>query len=577
MKRIALICCAFSLVLLLSFSAVPTSAQASPGIESWVPADFAGFIQLDTGSPQDALRGINVSILVGSLIQPTRVNTTQAIGFNDLLPLAGLLDLEFAPFEQIIVPWLGDSLIVAYEMLTPTYRASAANVLLIASTRDAFQAASVLSGVLQAQDLLESTTYRNVTIYRLDQTSIAFAADAVLIGEESLIRAALDAESGEFDRMIDLPAYAPIRQQLPDRDPIFAYFTGDTAANSLGYLLSGSDRAAPFIRALGDAYGIVAGGDDLSPEQALLSGAVDAVGVSLRPDTFLVSQVNVRVAFHAEGVDGASERTFDDAMLDYVPRSAFFVHAGTDARQAAYGVLTALPLSNYGGRILSAFPVGQPAASPQDLVAPPTGEDLAAAVEGFMVALNAVRGVDLTGDVLNHFEGSYATALIPRPNNPVPMLNTPFDALVVAQVDDAELTMDSIVTLAESLFTGVRFEGDDEGQVDVMTLATADGDPVLRISAVDDSTLLIGTGDAVRQALRARQGDNRLTEQARWQRFVDGDGPIPNLYLDLVGFYNTFQPSAGGAQAVPTSYIGLQTAALGDGIFRADLNIYLPE
>ncbi|MDL1900181.1 DUF3352 domain-containing protein [Anaerolineae bacterium CFX9] len=578
MNRTRRLLCAVSLALMMCLSALPMSAQSSDGLERWIPADFTGFIRLDTGNPQDALRGINVSLLVGSLIQPTRINTTSAVGYNDLLPLAGILDLESAPFDQLIVPWLGDTLILAYQNLSAIYRAQASDVLMIASTRDAFEAASVLSRVLQAQDLLETTSYRGVTVYNLDRTSIAFAPDAVLIGDQRLIHAALDAEAEESDRLVDHPAYAPIRAQLPQRDPIFAFIVDEAAANALGYVLSGSDRAAPILRALGGALSQLVPTNSGSVEQALLSGAVDAVGVSLRPDTFLISQVNVRAAYHvAQPVQAETGSILDPAVLEFIPRSAFFVHVGTDARQAAFGALSALPLANYGGRVLAAFPVGQPAISPQDLAAPPSAEDIASAVAAFSSALNAVRGVDLMEDVLAHFDGSYTVALMPRPNNPVPLLNTPFEALVAAQVDDAEAAMRSLVTLAESLFAGITFTQQETEGGSMMSLMTGDGEPIMRVGAVGENMLLVGTGDAVTTALRAHQGDNRLTAQARWQRFVDQDRPAPSLYLDLVGFYNTFQPSAGGAQAVPTGYVGLQTAFAGDDIFRTDINIYLPD
>src|SRR5690606_5034406 len=97
---------------------------------------------------------------------------------------------------------------------------------------------------------------------------------------------------------------------------------------------------------------------------------------------------------------------------------------------------------------LSAFPL--PSIS-GDTLPVPTADDLNASIESFFSAAQTVLDVDVQGDLLDRLQGSYALALIPRPNDPVPLINTSYELLLVAQVDEPKSAVDGLATLVEGL------------------------------------------------------------------------------------------------------------------------------
>jgi hypothetical protein len=176
--------------------------------------------------------------------------------------------------------------------------------------------------------------------------------------------------------------------------------------------------------------------------------------------------------------------------------------------------------------------------------------------------------------VLDHLDGSYSFALLPRPNDRLPIVNTPFDALLVAQVNDGDAVVENLSTLLE-VFVGadnVQRELLDDQTFSTVFVPNTD-EPLLRIGIVDD-LLLIATGDTARTALNARRGDNRLIEQGRWQVF-NADAP-PDLYVDIPAFYNTFMPTSGGQIADFQAQVGLHSRSLGNGMYEFHLQMTLP-
>jgi hypothetical protein len=254
------------------------------------------------------------------------------------------------------------------------------------------------------------------------------------------------------------------------------------------------------------------------------------------------------------------------------------VHHGSDVQAAVYDLLVALPLTNFGGRMLAAFPVSESLGSRSGLIEDPNAAEVEAAVNSFLASLETVTDFDLEAGLLDHLGGSYAIALLPSPNRPVPVLNTPFDTLFLAKVEDGEAALTGTTRLIEIL-TGIQdipAETIGEETFNALRLQGS-GDAVLRLGLVDD-TLVIATGDALEPVLATRRGDNRLIGESRWQMFTQEDAPTPEWYVDINAVYNTFYPSAGAPSAGQAFFRGLvaNTDYLGNGLFSVDLRVALP-
>src|SRR5690606_7612356 len=106
--------------------------------------------------------------------------------------------------------------------------------------------------------------------------------------------------------------------------------------------------------------------------------------------------------------------------------------------------------------------------------------------------------------LLNKLDGSYSLALLPRPNNPLPGLNAPFDLLLVVQTPDAEAAADVQANTSRLLETfTVPLEDEVLNAHKFSTLRdAATGEALVRVGAVDN-LVVVGTGEAAQQALRA--------------------------------------------------------------------------
>jgi hypothetical protein len=205
----------------------------------------------------------------------------------------------------------------------------------------------------------------------------------------------------------------------------------------------------------------------------------------------------------------------------------------------------------------------------------PTAEDVEQAVNNFLDTVQPL--VDVQSDLLEKLDGSYSLALLPRPNNPLPGTDLPFDLLLVVQTDStesAETAQESASTLLETFVAPLDDETLDEHTF--QTLHTADtGEPLVSIGAVDN-LLIIGTGSAAQQALDAQRGDNQLIQQERWQN-LSADNQIPYVYIDVNAYYNTFLPTIGGPAVRPISQLGIQSRYLGDNLFQLHLLVALSQ
>ena len=558
-----------SYLLLALIAALPMAAQAdSPRLLAWIPDESAGFVALRYD--EQTLTALGLSIRTAQLLQPGRIDVGDSLGFDDILPL-DLFDLEQFSFSQQIAPWLDDEIVFVYRRLNATFSVEADDFLLMLETRDPLLTLASLEPVIAGQDLLERRSYRDIDLYLGDKVAFAVTPSALLIGSESMIEAAIDTASGDSERLIDTPRYRDLAAQAQESAAVSAYFEGEIAARAFSGLLGGGETAAPLLSALGDALRAVDERDTLA--SALLRGQFDAVAISLLPDLERLQSMQAVITAHTDASAPVDIISAEPRLLDFMPRSAAVVHSGSNATQTAYTMLLSLPLSNYAGTLVGGFPLRVSDTTSSANLPPPTADDLGSAFAGLNSAFAVLGESDLERDLIDHLDGSYALAVIPRPNAPAPLLGTPFDLLLVTEVDDAQAARDGVTRLVETLLGSDIFVEETLQDQPFSTLRAARTQtPLLSVGSYEDM-LIVGTGQAAQLALDAQRGDNRLIAQPRWQS-VSGDGQ-PQLYVDINPYYNLVAPQAGGSQPLPFNQLGLQTRYLGDGLYQIDLLVTL--
>lgn len=530
---------ALLLLLTLLLAALPAAAQdtVSPAA-NFVPADFAGFIRLRTDNPIFTLNSLNAMLALASELQPARVRLTEALDFEAFIPFNRLFDVENVSFADNVLPWLGDEIVLAYRRFDAALQTAPDDVLLILPTQDVFRAASSLRPVIEGQDLLERETYRDETLYVGDKTTIALTPTAVLVGAHALVRQALDVQAGDAEAMIGSAVYRAVQAASPADTPLFAYVSGGHLPQAVAGLISGSAAAQPLFPALGAAIETLRGTPGF--DTRLLNGGFDGAAVSLG---FVPEQpkFEATVILHAAGVQEAAEDP-DAALLEFVPRTALLVQRGSSLKDQGYAFLAVLPMTSFSGPMLGGLPFNTVGGT-SPLIPTPTAADLNAAVASFFDSLNAA-GFDLQADLLDRLTGDYALALLPRPNDPLPLLSLPFDTLLVTPVqpDEADTLTQNISRLLQIVF-GVQPLAAN-GVESSFTRLGSGTDTVFEIGVVD-GLLIFGTGSAAEQAIAARQGDNRLIEQPAWQAMSELEAPL--LYVDASIFFNTFFPISGGS------------------------------
>lgn len=571
-KRIVVLC--LLLVLVMNPAAASLWAQENPASNprGWIPADYVGFMSLNTESLSNTFNGLNMALLVASLLQPTRADLANTEAFDDLFPLADQLDVPDFSVGQSIFPWLGDELIVAYKDFAPGLMVDVDDMLFILPTDDALQSANSFSRVVQAQDLLEREDYRSAILYIGDKTTFTIAPEAVVIGQTDAVKAVLDLMAGTGERLVDSPAYQAVASASAADELIFAYLDGSEALPTLSFLLSGSDTAEPLLAALGQALSEARGAAAF--EQIVLGDALEGLGISLRPDTLRRGAVRATLSLYdADQPAPADVADFNADLLELIPQNALIVQNGTDAAGAVWDVLYALPLTNFVGQILTAFPVTPSPGALSGVVAAPEAGDLTRAVEGVLNVLDDVGNFDLEQDLLAHLGGSYSIALLPRPNNPTPFFNTPYDVLLIAETTDSAAALDGLIQLTQMIL-GVGDVGTTTIEdFDFNVIQLSSGPPLLTLGLVDEA-LVIATGDAMPPALAARRGDNRLISRPRWES-ISRDH-LPQFYVDIPAFYSTFLPQPGGAQLRAAEQLGAWTSYSGDGLYQVQMLVTLP-
>jgi len=568
------------ILLVLFLGVLPAGAQdIPPSPLDWIPHDFAGFVRLNMTDANVTLNSLNSGLRAAFILQPTRFSqNTQPLTYESILPLGALFDVEDASFVQDVLPWLGGDVVLAYRQFDGALKVDPSDMLMILPTNDMLLAAGHLHRIIAAQDLGERSTYRDTTLYIGDKSTLAITPQAVLVGATELVQAALDVHAGQGESLAAQPEYQAIQRAVPDDAVAFAYAAGSDASNVLNALVSGKETPEPLLAVAGEALREVRGQDGL--DSLLLTGRINSAGFVMEPIRQRPGMIAAKVMIYAEDAptDG-STASFDSTLLDLIPRSAMVVHRGTDVQGTVYDLLVALPLSNFGGRILGAFPVDQTIGSRSGALEDPTASDVGAAVSEFMGVLQNVAGFDLKADFLDHLSGSYVAALLPNPNRPVPFLNTPFDLIFLAKVDDGEAALAGATRLLETILGVENLPTETLGDQSFTTLRLqGSGDAVLRMGVVDGDTLVVTTGDSIEEALAAQRGDNRLTNEGRWQVFTRNDAPMPELYVDINSVYNTFFPSPGGMVSAQNGRIALaaNTSYTGDGLYTVDVRVSVP-
>lgn len=536
--------------LLFALWLAPARAQtAIPSPLDWIPADFDAFVYVDLSDPAAALQSLNNAAAAAAARDPRLLIDLAPRRLNDFFP-ADLLDTEGAAFENAILPWLAGEAIIAHRHFDAAF--APGETLLILPAVDSLWAANVLSPVIRAQDFLEQDSYHNWTIYRGDRAAFAILPGMVLIGAPDALKAALDTHYAGAPRLVAAPALAAMRADI-DGATAFAYLDGDLMLPALSLLLNADTSAAPLLAAWLEAL----------PSAAGLPVRAAAVGVRLAALP-LTQTLEVALLFYQPDASD-SWTAADMPVLEAIPRRAMLLTSGANIEQAAWTALHTFPLAGFAGGLLRGFGVD----APESALLPPDAAEIRAAVASLDDALRLTAGVDLRADIFAHLRGAYALALLPNLNNPTPTLNLGFDVLLVAQTA-GDGTAQANITRGLARLLRLEFASASvAGETVSAALDVRTGEPILTALTLDD-LLIIGTGSAPAEAIRARRGDNRLINTERWQT-VGFDGAAV-IYADLNAITLLRQPRAGGAVSIGIGQLGAQIRRE-DDIYRIEIRL----
>ncbi len=562
--------CIFVLLSMVApaFAQAPVQTELDP--RALLPADVDAWLSLDIRD-SGTINALNVAARSAALLQPGRAGLQPLQGLEQALPLQQLNTEALPVFARDFAPWVEEQVLLAWRAPGP----AAQNPLLILPTRDVLQAAASFSSILEEQDLLRRELHQGQTLWLADRSSIAFAPGAVLIGPEALVRAALDVQAAAAPRLLDAAAGMTERDSdaAPAGQILSGWLRGEKTLRALAALLSGSEESAPLLAAFGQALATFDSQSLL--QQLVLEDAAQALTFSLTTDALRLNVLRLTLQLHHD--DAAAFETpavFNPAVLEAVPRNAMLVVSGTEARSLVFNLLAAMPLSNFGGQLLSAFGAQQSAGADSGLLAPPDADTIQQTISNWLAALWDQADFDLEHDLLRRLNGSFSLALLPRPNDPLPPLNVPLDLLLVAEVDDGQAALDALEQLVALTLDARGLERRDSDGTQ-LRLLPGDGfsGPLLQAWSAD-GLLLLGTGAAPAAMRLARVGDDRLIDRARWQALAQ-EAP-PQLYLDIAPLYATLLPGAAGSQLQQVRQLGLRSHAPAAGRHDLEITLTLP-
>ena len=559
-----------ALILVCALLAAATPALAQPpetDPRHFLPADVDAWLRLELGG-DDVLDALNIAARSASLLQPARRDLQPLRGLEQALPLQQLDTAALPVFARDFAPWVGDELLLAW-------RGDAEQPLLILPAEDLLQALGSFSAILEEQDLLQRDEHQGRRLWLADRSSIAFTPGAVLIGPETLVRSALDARAGDAPGLLQDGAGMAGREATSDGQILSGWLRGSETLKALAALLAGDGAGAaiPLLQAFSQSVREL---DSQSTLQHLaLEQGAQALTFSLSTNRPRLNLLRVALTLHGDGAPApAAPQDFNPAVLQAVPRNAMLVASGNDARPLAFNLLAALPLGGFGGELLGAF-TGRQTPAAGDLLTAPDAEVIGQVVSDWLRTLWDQADLDLEHDLLRRLDGSYSLALLPRPNDPLPPLNMPWDLLLVAEVDDGRAALDALDRLLRVTVDSRGLQGEPTDGTLRRALPGDDfDDPPLQVW-VEDGLLLLGTGAAPRAMQRALAGDNRLIDRARWQALTR-DSP-PQLYLDVAPLYATFLPQAAGPQLQEIRQLGLRSHSPAAGRHELEITLTLPD
>jgi hypothetical protein len=298
--------------------------------------------------PADALAYVHLST------DPDRVADARLARYAAALPsVARLRDQVVAAvsprafdLERDVRPWLGDEL--AYAAVSPV------DSVVLAAVADRPGAEALVARV---GNLSGAERYRGVRVLIAGPTALAFAGDFLAVGTEAAVRAVIDLEQGDGERLSDLPAYRRAMAGRPQARSLDAY----ASAAGVRQVLAPRDGLPGALGALLDRPGLTAVGASLSAEPRGVRARVRLAGGAPR------------------------DAAFEPVLLERVPE-----------RAAAYaGLRSALRLSRVLGRL-----------GAQD------------ALDRFTEALAAEAGIDFERDVLAPLSGELAIAVTGAADDP---------------------------------------------------------------------------------------------------------------------------------------------------------------
>ncbi|MBA3871490.1 MAG: DUF3352 domain-containing protein, partial [Anaerolineae bacterium] len=287
--------------------------------------------------------------------------------------------------------------------------------------------------------------------------------------------------------------------------------------------------------------------------------------------------VTATAIFHPTQPTDLTTTSVDPALLQMMPREALLVHSGTDFRAFVGDAITALPVSNFASQLIGGLPFETAGSFQNNLVTDPKSDDVKLAVQSFVTAIKTINGVDVQKDILDHLNGGYALALLPRPNFRLPVLDVPFDFILVGKVDDGVKTQDSIVKLLTTIF-GLQSTDEQIFGDWAFKTVVAGRTGVFQVG-YQRNMIMVATSNSASMALDAAKGDNRLVNMDRWTQFPNT--ARPDLYLDAFVFYNTFFPQflLNGGVVVSEARrerVMLTSQSRADGLFQLDLTATVP-
>lgn len=451
------------------------------------------------------------------------------------------------------------------------HQADSADILLILPTSSVLDSAARLSAIIKQPDLLTLKPYRGIDVYEGETASIALTSPVVFIGPTDLVHAALDVQAGVAKSITANPVYAALRAASDENPLVFGYVGGDHVAEAVSGLIGGAKESQALLAAFGGALSEIR--RDNSFEGLLFNGGFDGAAASLNAEfTLNEALFTAQANFHSAAATNEPAAEFDAKLLDMIPRNALLVHTGSNARGLIYDAVTALPMTNFARQVIGGLPI-QTFGTDSDLITVPDAEQVQSAVDNYLSILGEFGDFDLQKDLIDHLAGSYTIALLPRPNNPLPLLNIPFDLLITARTSD-DAALDGVSKLLESLFDLQPLPDVTDGDWTFRQLGT-DTDPVFSLG-LKDGLLIVATGNAAGEALDAGQGNDRLIDEAPWQRL--SEVARPDFYVDSAVFYNTFFPSSGGAvpAADTRTQLALDASYLGNGIYELKFTALIP-